>query len=188
MGFHSPRAGGGARSGRLDRPRQINLVDVSATSVLGVVLVILIAVLVGPLFGYRMLLIKSGSMVPTFGVGDLVIDTSVSPLDVRPGQVVSFEDPALDNQLVTHRVMAMRRVGDRVDFVTEGDANSVSEHWSVPVTGSLGRAVASDPIAGAVMRTLGAPLARTAALAFAMVCVASLGLGWIWRRPDVSVA
>jgi signal peptidase I len=188
MAFGRARAGGGARSGPLGRPRQINLVDVCATSVLGAVLVILVAVLAGPLFGYRMLLIKSGSMVPTFGVGDLVIDTSVQPLDVRPGQVVSFDDPDLDNQLVTHRVVAMRRVGNLVDFVTEGDANRVSEHWSVPVSGRLGRAVASDPIAGSVIRTLGAPLARTVALAVATLCVASLGLGWIWRRPDVSVA
>jgi signal peptidase I len=173
---------------RADRPRQIHVVDVCASSVLGVVVVVFVAVLVGPLLGYRALLIKSGSMTPTFGVGDLVIDSSVHPLSVQPGEVVSFEDPALDNQLVTHRVVSRHRVGDRVDFVTRGDANSVSEHWSVPVSGRLGRAVLSDPAIGRLISAVGSPLARVIAVVVATVSVASLGLGWIWRRPHVSVA
>jgi signal peptidase I len=187
MRFGRRTRGRGTSSGP-DRPRQINVIDVAATSVLGVVVVVFVAVLVGPLFGYRALLIRSGSMTPTFGVGDLVIDSSVHPLSVQPGQVVSFEDPALDHQLVTHRVVSRQRVGDRVDFVTRGDANSVSEHWSVPVSGRVGRAVLSDPAIGRVISTVGSPLARAIAVVVATLCVASLGLGWIWRRPHVSVA
>ena len=182
MPFQGVHARGGAYPGRPGRPRQIDVVDVCATSVLGVVLVLLIAVLVGPLIGYRALLIRSGSMTPTFGVGDLVIDTSVPPLGVRLGEVVSFKDPALDNQLVTHRVIAMHQDGNRVDFVTEGDANSVSEHWSVPVNGSLGRAVLSDPAIGRLIVILIAPLARVIEVVLGAILLGYIGVSRIWRQ------
>ncbi len=122
-------------------------------------------------------------MTPTFGVGDLVIDTSVHPLDVRPGEVVSFEDPALDNQLVTHRVISMHRVGNRVDFVTEGDANVVTEHWSVPVTGSLGRAVLSDPGIGRLITIVISPLARVIEVLLGALLLGYMGVTRIWRQP-----
>lgn len=187
MGWRRARRVHARRSGH-DRPPQINVLNVCTTSALCLVVMLLVALLVAPLLGYRILLIKSGSMAPALGVGDLVIDVGVHPTQVRPGQVVSFQDRALDSQLVTHRVVSVHRSGDEVNFVTEGDANRVTEHWSVPVNGSIGRAVVSDPGIGRLLRLVSVPVARVLAVAVTALCLASLGIGRIWRKPDARVA
>lgn len=155
-------------------------------------LVLLIAflatLLVGSMLGYRALTIRSGSMTPTVRVGDVVVDTSVSPLTVRPGQIVTFRDPAIGQQLVTHRVVSLRRVGKEVDFVTKGDANLVTEHWSVPVTGHLGRKVLVVPGLGRIVAALSAKTVRVIALVLSALLIGGLGLRRIWRQPGVSVS
>lgn len=163
------------------------IANACATGVLTLLIGFLAVLLVGSILGYRALTIRSGSMTPTIRVGDVVVDTSVSPLSVKPGQIVTFRDPALRQQLVTHRVVTMRRVGRSVDFVTRGDANLVTEHWSVPVTGHLGRKVFQIPKLGRVVAALSAKAVRMAALALSALFIAGLGLRRIWRRPAVTV-
>ena len=85
--------------------------------------------------GYQSLTVVSGSMVPTLGVGSVVIDEVISPADARPGDIVTFKDPLHPRQL-THRLQKVRVEGDTFYMTTLGDANDVPEHWSVPRTGS----------------------------------------------------
>ena len=127
-------------------------------------------------------------MTPTIGVGDVVVDTSVAPLTVRPGEIVTFRDPAIGQQLVTHRVVSLHQAGKAVDFVTKGDANLVTEHWSVPVTGHLGRKVFVLPGLGRVVAALSTKAVRVVALSMSALFIAGLGLRRIWRQPDVSVS
>lgn len=166
-------------------PRRI--ANLCATGVLILLVGFLATLLVGSMLGYRALTIRSGSMTPTIRVGDVVVDTSVSPLTVRPGQIVTFRDPAIGQQLVTHRVVSMHRAGKAVNFVTKGDANLVTEHWSVPVTGHLGRRVFVVPGLGRIVAALSAKVVRVLALALSALLLAGLGLRRIWRQPDVSV-
>ncbi|MDE3085435.1 MAG: signal peptidase I [Acidobacteriota bacterium] len=164
------------------------IASVCATGVLTLLVALMAVLLVGSLLGYRALTTRSGSMTPTIRVGDVVVATSVSPLSVRPGQIVTFRDPALDQQLVTHRVVSIHRVGRAVDFVTKGDANLVTEHWSVPVSGHLGRKAFVIPRLGRAVAALSSKSVRVAALALSALLVAAIGLRRIWRQPDVSVA
>ncbi len=143
----------------------------------------LVALLVGTLLGYRAFTIKSGSMVPTIGVGDVVVDTSVSPLNVHPGEIVTFRDPAIGQQLVTHRVLSVHRSGNRVQFVTKGDANLVTEHWSIPARGQLGRELLIVPDLGRVFAVISAPLGRSLEIALASLFIAWLALRRIWASP-----
>jgi len=153
------------------------------TTLLAVVVLCVCSVVAGAALGYRAVTIRSGSMTPTIAVGDVVIDRSVSPLQVRPGEIVTFRDPRLDEQLVTHRVMSMRRSGDRVYFVTKGDANVVTEHWDVPVSGHIGHELLVLPSVGRAVADLGLPMVRVAALALLALWLAVVGLRWIWRDP-----
>jgi len=70
-------------------------------------------------FGFGIYLVKSGSMVPYFNVGDTIITMpfkGASVSDLKTGSVISFQDgPAL----TSHRIIAIK--GDSV--VTKGDAN-----------------------------------------------------------------
>src|SRR3954465_15008586 len=98
-------------------------------------------------FGYQSLTVVSGSMVPTLGVGSVVIDEVIAPADARPGDIVTFKDPLHPRQL-THRLQKVRVEGDTFYMTTLGDANDVPEHWSVPRAGHIGRVVAHLPKLG----------------------------------------
>ena len=74
----------------------------------------LVAIVTLPsVFGYQSLTVVSGSMVPTLGVGSVVIDEVIAPADARPGDIVTFKDPLHPRQL-THRLQKVRVEGDTV--------------------------------------------------------------------------
>ena len=127
----------------------------------------LAVVTVPSLFGYRSLTVVSGSMEPTLGTGSVVIDEVISPLDARPGDIVTFQDPLRPRQL-THRLRRMRVEGDTAYMVTRGDANDVPERWTVQTDGHIGRVVAHLPKLGYVRAALGTRYARLAVLAAVM--------------------
>jgi signal peptidase I len=130
--------------------------------------------------------VLTGSMQPALDPGDVVLSQSRSPLEVRPGDVVTFHDPGRDGALVTHRVESMRRNGPTVSFVTKGDANDVSERWSVPADGSIGRAVLNVPEVGHVLQRAGTregKLALIALPAALLVLMEMAGLLGLRREP-----
>ena len=100
---------------------------------------LLAAVALPNAIGMRSFTVMSGSMEPTIHVGDVVIDKKISPLDARPGDVVTFSDPTGRKRLITHRIRSLRVQGNTVRVVTKGDANDAVERWTVPADGRIGR-------------------------------------------------
>ena len=130
-------------------------------------------------FGYQSLTVVSGSMVPTLGVGSVVIDEVIAPADARPGDIVTFKDPVRPRQL-THRLQKVRVEGDTFYMTTLGDANDVPEHWSVPRTGHIGRVAAHLPKLGYAREWLGSRYARLGAMGLVLLLGALL-LVDVWR-------
>ena len=128
-------------------------------AVAGFVLGIALALALPLLFDARPLTVLSGSMEPALGTGDVTVVQRIGPLEARPGDIVTFRDPANQNRLVTHRVRGMRVRGGSVAFVTRGDANNVSERWAVSTSGEISRVVYRIPELGRVL-----VLARTNSL------------------------
>jgi signal peptidase len=123
------------------------LVDRLVAAAVLVASLAVVATLVVVLLGFRPLVIRSGSMVPTYHVGDVVFVESVPAGSLRPGEVATIEDPAL-GESVTHRVRSVRDERGRLLVETRGDANESSEvtllapddpvgvvRWSVPAIG-----------------------------------------------------
>jgi signal peptidase len=158
-------------------------VGAAGSVIMCLVVAVVVTVIAGGLLGFRTLVITSGSMTPTIDVGAAVLSRSVPPLAVHPGDIVTFRDDALGQQLVTHRVMEMSRSGPTVNFVTKGDANHTTEHWSVPVSGRIGRTVLAVPDVGRLLALLTRPLARVVEILTAMMFFAFLLLRWIWFAP-----
>ena len=143
-----------------------------------------LALLVPLAFHARPLTVMSGSMEPRFDAGDVVVSRQVAPLETHPGDVVSFRDPERGGLLVTHRVRSMRRQGDKVVFVTKGDANNTSERWRVGTGDTIGRALYRLPALG---RGLAFAHTRNGILLFVLIPLALLGaleLSSIWRSRD----
>src|SRR5205823_12595783 len=90
----------------------------------------------------------SGSMEPVIHTGDIVVSKPVSPLDARPGDVVTFRDPDNSRRLITHRLRSLEVRGGTVYAVTKGDANNTVERWTVPIGARIGRVVLRLPRVG----------------------------------------
>lgn len=138
--------------------------------------VVLVLALV--LAGIRPLVVRSGSMEPTYSVGDVVLVASERAGDVRPGQVVTrFDAPQAPDSL-THRVQEVARNGDLVQVTTRGDANDATEVWAVPADRQVGVVVASVPFAGLPLTAV-----RTSAGWALLVGVAVLAVIVVLFRP-----
>jgi signal peptidase I len=114
----------------------------------GFVLGILLAAAAPLAIGDHSYVVRSGSMSPAIDTGDVEVVQPIRPVDAKVGDIVSFRDPHLGHRLISHRVRAIDRVGEHVNFVTQGDANTGQEHWSVTTDGTIGRVVYRVPKLG----------------------------------------
>lgn len=141
----------------------------------------LLAALALPLaVGMRPFTVMTGSMAPAIAPGDVVVVDRIAPLDARVGDIVTFRDPDGSGRLISHRVRAVRADGGRVAFRTRGDANSESERWSVPASGSIGRVAYTVPAIGTLVHAAGGGW-RLALLVLPLVVLLSFELVRLWR-------
>ena len=127
----------------------------------------------------------SGSMEPALGVGDVIINSRVSPAEVRVGDIVTFSDPEGTDKLITHRVRQLRIAKGTAHVVTKGDNTNAVERWDIPANGSLGRVEFRVPLLGFLVFWLHGPLARIGLIVVPALLLAGFELWRIWRpqRP-----
>jgi signal peptidase len=109
----------------------------------------IIWLIVSLVFGYSIIVFKTGSMAPTMPTGALAVEHSIPVGDIRAGDVVTVPDPGHDLP-VTHRVVRVSPVAGDANarmIVLKGDANATDDEnpyrvttahivlWSVPVVG-----------------------------------------------------
>jgi signal peptidase I len=87
---------------------------------------------------YRTLTVLSGSMVPTFRPGDIVVVRPEPMRDLRVGQVITYQVPVGARQVETHRVIRiLRGRGTNQPVIqTQGDANSAPDPWTAQLDGT----------------------------------------------------
>lgn len=160
----------------------LRLARIGAVSVLaGVGLGIFGVIVVPSLLGGRALTVMSGSMEPAVGVGDVVIDSRVAPVDVRVGDIVTFPDPEESSRLITHRVRQVRLADGVAHFVTKGDNTNATERWELPASGSIGRVEYRIPLLGFLVFWLHGPFARIGLIVIPALLLAGFELWRIWR-------
>ncbi|MBO0920522.1 signal peptidase I [Cellulomonas sp. zg-ZUI222] len=106
--------------------------------------------------GGAALTVLTGSMVPTYQPGDVVVVRGVEDAasEVQVGDVVTFQPVSDDPALVTHRVVGKSFTSDGTTFVTRGDANTADDDPLVPEQ-IKGVAVYHVPFVGHVSLWLG---------------------------------
>lgn len=140
----------------------------------------------GPRTGlYRTETVLSGSMVPRFSPGDVVVVTPEPPTSLRVGQVITYNIPVGDHEPVSHRVIAILHGGANPVIRTKGDANNAADPWTARLTGpTVWRQRWVIPYAGWVIEWLRQPQA-TYALALGLPLVLCLlWLREIWTQDD----
>ncbi len=70
-------------------------------------------------FGYKNFIVLTGSMKPTLNVGDIVFVKETT--DIKEQDIISFK---INNTIVTHRIVEIKKEDDKTLYVTKGDANS----------------------------------------------------------------
>lgn len=77
--------------------------------------------------GYRVYVVHTGSMSPTYQPGDVVVDRPAQH-HYRAGEVITFRHSAIATDVVTHRITAITAAGL---IHTKGDANRTADVWEI---------------------------------------------------------
>jgi signal peptidase len=147
----------------------------------------------------RLLIVTSGSMAPLFDAGDAVVLRAISDeSDLKVGQVISFWPTGSTGELVTHRIVALRKLPElqvddatgrmvpKVDadgnpkmksyVVTQGDANEEPDVDATPITRIRGVQLAVHRGWGWVLQWAGSAQGRAVMLVPPLVALATLEL------------
>ncbi|MEX2292938.1 MAG: signal peptidase I [Acidimicrobiales bacterium] len=152
---------------------------------LGLSIVVLIAVAVGPRTGtYRTVSVLTGSMQPTMPPGSLLVVVPVEPASLAVGDVITFEAPTVDHPVVTHRIVQVLESGEHPVIRTQGDANDAPDAWVARISEAPAWRVAMVvPQAGRAISFLRGPLPRTLAIYVTPLLILLLMMWNIWSRP-----
>lgn len=147
--------------------------DIVSTAL--VVLVVLFAVfLMGSrLLGMQVFNVISGSMEPTYSVGDLLYVKTVDPDSVKVGDPITF---VLNEDLVvaTHRVVAID--SESRQFTTKGDANENEDAAPVHFNNLVGVPVFAIPLLGYVSAYIQNPPGMYVAIGLGILLLAGVFL------------
>lgn len=95
-------------------------------------------------FGFSVLQVKTGSMIPEYEIGTVVITKKTDVNELKVGDVISFYsmDQDISGEVNTHRIVNIEYGGDdnAPYFTTKGDNNSeVDKHkvWPVQIVGKV---------------------------------------------------
>jgi signal peptidase len=146
----------------------------------GAAIAIIAAALAPQAFGWKSLTILTGSMEPTIGTGDVVVDEQIRASELRPGDIVTFREPGR-KRLITHRVRRVVKDGAQLDVTTKGDANKTAEHWSIPASGAVGRVSYRLPYLGYALQWTSAPHGKLLLIALPAAVLGVWELVRIWR-------
>lgn len=76
------------------------------------------------LFGYKPLVVLSGSMKSQIDIGDLVIVKDTKASDIRVNDIIAFKTK---KTVVAHRVKKIYKTNKGICFETKGDSNNVAD-------------------------------------------------------------
>lgn len=126
--------------------------------IIELILLLVVAVSGLMLAGYRLAAVQSGSMTPTFSVGDAIITRPVSPQQLKVGDVISFASSEKQGAIVSHRLIAVQAAAHQL--VTKGD-NLHKADTPIPYQAVRRQVVAVVPWLGVVIDAAHRPLGLT---------------------------
>jgi signal peptidase len=119
-----------------------------------------------------LMVVSSGSMIPTLNVGDIIIVRGVDPETVTVGTIIIFHSPIDYEMPIVHRVIAADHQGSALFFETKGDNNPVADGWRVPAQNLMGLYVAKVPYVGLLSLELRGPLGITVIILLVALIIA----------------
>ena len=147
--------------------------DTVTTVLVALVMIFAVFLMGSRLVGLQVFNVISGSMEPTYSVGDLLYVKTVDPDSVRVGDPITFvlnEDLAV----ATHRVVAVDSVNRQ--FTTKGDANESEDARPVHFNNLVGVPVFAIPLLGYVSTYIQSPPGLYVAIGFGVLLLTAVFL------------
>jgi len=166
----------------MQMPKKVKKVWDTVTTVLVVIVVLFAVILMGSrLLGFQVFNVISGSMEPTYSVGDLIYVKKVSPASVRVGDPITF---VLNEDLVvaTHRVIEIDAANQH--FYTKGDANETADAAPVHFNNVIGIPKFSIPLLGYVSDYIQHPPGMYVAIAVGALLIAVVFLPDLFKKEE----
>jgi signal peptidase len=138
--------------------------------------------------GFKPVVVYSGSMRPTLGVGSLAVDRVIPAGKVHVGDLITFNDPSTRGRLVTHRVAQIVPTQHGLAYRTKGDANPTRDPWAIRLNDKVGSVAFDVPLAGYVLWYAHTREVRALLLFVSAVFVLTAVLRRIWRNEPTRVA
>lgn len=147
--------------------------DILSSALVAVVVLAAVSLVLLRVMGYQVFNVVSGSMEPTYSVGDLIYVKSVDPDAVEVGDPITF---VLNENLVvaTHRVI--RIDAENRHFYTKGDANETADAAPVHFNNLIGIPTLSIPKLGYVSDFIQHPPGTYIAIGAGLMLLAALFL------------
>lgn len=143
-----------------------------ATGIACLVVAVSMVAVVGIWYGQggRILSVQSGSMAPTFRIGDGILLKRVPAAELRIGDVISYHSRQTPQLVVSHRVVSIKGGGALV--TTQGDSLRQVDP-AVAADQIIGRATAVAPHYGQVVNWLRSPVGLAIAVYMPVVLIIS---------------
>ena len=82
------------------------------------------------IFGYKILQVMSGSMSGEFETGDTILIKKIkNESDLREGDIITYK--ISENVLVTHRIVNITKIGEKLNYTTKGDSNNIEDEEKI---------------------------------------------------------
>ena len=145
------------------------ILDTITTTLVVLVVVFAVFLMGTRLMGYQVFNVVSGSMEPTYSVGDLLYVKEVDPDGIKVGDPITF---VLNEDLVvaTHRVIEID--AENRHFYTKGDANDTADAAPVHFNNVVGVPQFSIPLLGYVSDYIQHPPGMYIAIGLGVVLLA----------------
>ena len=163
-------------------PEKVKKIWDKTTTVLVCIVVVFAIFLMGSrLVGLQVFNVISGSMEPTYSVGDLLYVKDVAPQSVKVGDPITY---VLNEDLIvaTHRVVSIDY--ENSQFTTKGDANENEDANPVHFNNLIGVPVFSIPLLGYVSAYIQSPPGMYVAIALGVALVCAVFLPDLFAKKN----
>lgn len=100
-------------------------------------------------FGYGFMAVQTGSMLPDYPIGTVIVIKETEPDELENNDVITFytSNPQLGNMIVTHRIIEITDDGDGTySYTTKGDANDLPDEYMAESEKIIGKVVGKSMI------------------------------------------
>ena len=68
--------------------------------------------------GYRIFVVATGSMVPEYNVGDVLLSKEVDPSELKEGDNIAYKGAigSFDGKIITHKIKKIEKEGERYEY------------------------------------------------------------------------